>query len=204
MKGAVGMMQLKGIANELRALFFEELEKLIDKFTKITHEEQEMIKQGIDILERLEIQSKYDMSLESLLQLSHFLKQYSVETVEFYLWSNYCIEKSMMIAEAEEYIKEIEICGYTEVDGLLIYEDGTNLDEYIEKLIKDELLTDAYHIKRLMDIDEIIEMWMGGAAVSEMEDELKHLDLNVLLENPIEEGYITADNKIMMYVELEL
>ena len=31
-----------------------------------------------------------------------------------------------------------------------------------------------------------------------MEDELKHLDLNELLENPIEEAYITADNKVMM------
>ena len=197
-------MQLKGIANELRILFFEELEKLIDKFTKITQEEQETIKQGIDILERLEIQSKYNMNLESLLQLSHFLKQYSVEVVEFYLWSNYCIGKSIMIAEAEEYIKEIEVRGYTEVDGLLIYEDGTNLDGYVEKLIKDELLTDAYHIKRLMDIDGIIEMWMEGIPVSEMEDELKHLDLSELLENPIEEGYVTADNKRMMYVELEL
>lgn len=198
------MLEIKGLSNALRTLFFDELGKLIDKFTRITQEEQENLKQAMEILERLEIESKYDASLEELLQLSDFLKQYSIQTVEFYLWCAYSIGKTITIQEADEYIMKIEAYGYVQFDGMLVYEEGAYLDEYVEKLIKDEILTDAYHIKRLMDIDEIIEMWMEGAPVSEMENELKHLDLSEVLENPIEEGYVTADNKRMMYVELEL
>lgn len=198
------MLEIKGLSNALRTLFFDELGKLIDKFTRITQEEQENLKQVMEILERLEIESKYDASLEELLQLSDFLKQSSVQVVEFYLWCTYSIDKTITIQEADEYIMKIEAYGYVQFDGMLVYEEGAYLDEYVEKLIKDEILTDAYHIKRLMDIDEIIEMWMEGAPVSEMENELKHLDLSELLENPIEEGYVTADNKRMMYVELEL
>ena len=198
------MLEIKGLSNGLRTLFFDELGKLIEKFTRITQEEQENIKQVAEILERLEIESKYDASLEELLQLSDLLKQYSVQTVEFYLWCTYSIGKTITIQEADEYIMKIEAYGYAQFDGMLVYEDGAYLDEYVEKLIKDEILTDAYHIKRLMDIDEIIEMWMEGTPVSEMEDEFKHLDLSELLENPIEEGYVAADNKRMMYVELEL
>lgn len=198
------MLVLKGLSDGLRGLFLNELERLIERFTKITQEDQENIQQVTEILERLEIEEKYNTDLEELMQLSSFLKEYSVQTVEFFLWYRYGIGNEITVQEADEYILKIEACGYVEIDGMLIYEDGAYLDEYVEKLIKEEFLTDVYHVKRLIDIDEIIEMWMEGVPISKMEDELKHLDLNELLDNPIEEAYITADNKVMMYVELDL
>lgn len=37
-----------------------------------------------------------------------------------------------------------------------------------------------------------------------MVDELKHHSLEELLENSMEEGYVTVEGKVMMYVELDL
>lgn len=198
------MMELKEIAIGLRTLFLQELGNLIHKYTRITKEEQEAIKGVMDTLERLGIESNYDTSLESLLQLSKLLQQYSVAAVEFYLWCTYCIGKSITVQEAAEYIKDIEKRGYVEVDGTLIYEDGAYLDGYVEELLEKHLLTDAFHIKRLIDVDEIIEYWMEGTKVESMVDELKHCSLEELLENPVEEGYMTSEGKVIMYVELDL
>lgn len=198
------MMELKEIAIGLRTLFLQELGNLIHKYTRITKEEQEAIKEVMDTLERLGIESKYDTSLEGLLQLSKLLQQHSVATVEFYLWYTYCIGKSITAQEVIEYIKDIEKRGYVEVDGTLIYEDGAYLDGYVEEPLENQLLTDAYHIKRLIDVDEIIEYWMEGTKVESMVGELKHCSLEELLENPVEEGYMTSEGKVIMYVELDL
>lgn len=197
-------MEIKAIATGLRELFFEELTNLIQKYTRITQEEQGAIKQALEILERLEVESKYDTDLDSLLQLSKLLQQYSVATVEFYLWCTYCIEKSITVQEADIYIKEIERKGYIEVDGTLIYEDVVCLEDCVEELLENHLLKDVYHVKRLIDIDEIIEYWMEGTKVQSMVDELKHHSLEELLENSIEEGYRTVEGKVMMYVELDI
>lgn len=105
---------------------------------------------------------------------------------------------------ATEYIQIIERRGYVEVDGTLIYEDGAYLDGYVEELLEKHLLADAYHVKRLIDIDEIIEYWMEGTKVQSMVDELKHHSLEELLENSIEEGYRTVEGKMMMHVELDI
>lgn len=204
LKGVIKMMEIKAIAIELRDMFFEELENLIGKYTRITQEEQGRIKQALEVLERLEIESKYNTDLDSLLQLSKLIQQYSVDTVEFYLWCTYGIGKSITIKEVAEYIQAIQRRGYVEVEGTLIYEDGAYLDGYVEELLEDHLLTDAYHVKRLLDIEEIIEYWMEGTKVESMVEELKHCSLEELLENPVEEGYMTAEGKVMMYVELDL
>lgn len=198
------MMEIKAIAIELRNMFVEELENLIGKYTRITQEEQGVIKQALEILERLEIGAKYGTDLDSLLQLSKLLQEYSVPTVEFYLWCIYRIGKSISFEEAVEYIQVIESKGYVEVEGTLVYEDGAYLDGYVEELLENYLLTDHYHVKRLIDIDEIIEYWMEGTRFDSMVDELKHHSLEELLENPIEEGYVTVEGKVMMYVELDL
>lgn len=198
------MMEIKAIAIELRELFLEELGNLIHKYTRLTQQQQEAVKQAVEMLERLEIESKYGIDLERLLQLSKLLQQHSVATVEFYLWCTYCIEKSITIQEADEYIKDIERRGYVEVDGILIYQDGACLDNYIEELIINHLITDAYHLKRLLDIEEIIEHWMEGTKIETIVDELKYYSLEELLENPIEEGYMTFEGKVMMHVELDL
>lgn len=198
------MQEIKAIAIGLRDMFFEELQNLLDKYTRITQEEQGAIKQVLEMLERLEIESKYGTDLDSLLQLSKLLQDYSVATVEFYLWCTYRIGKSISFEEATEYIQIIQRRGYVEVEGTLIYEDGAYLDGYVEELLEDHLLTDAYHVKRLLDIEEIIEYWMEGTKVESMVDELKHCSLEELLENPIEEGYRTVEGKVMMHVELDI
>ena len=198
------MMEIKAIAIELRDMFFEELENLIGKYTRITQEEQGVIKQALEILERLEIEAKYGTDLESLLQLSKLLQEYSVVTVEFYLWCTYRIGKSISFEEAVEYIQAIERRGYVEVEGTLVYEDGVYLDGYVEELLENHLLTDHYHVKRLIDIDEIIEYWMEGTRFDSMVDELKYHSLEELLENPIEEGYRTVEGKVIMHVELDI
>lgn len=198
------MIEIKAIATGLREIFFEELTNLIQKYTRITQEEQGTIKQVLEVLERLEIESRYNTDLESLLQLSKLIQQYSVDTVEFYLWCTYCIEKSITIQEADTYIKEIERKGYVEVDGVLVYEDVVCLEDYVEELLENHLLKDAYHVKRLIDIDEIIEYWLEGTKVESMVDELKHCSLEELLENPVKEAYMTSEGKVMMYVELDL
>lgn len=195
------MLEIKGFSNELRTLFFEELVKLIEKFIRVTPQEQDEIKQVMDILERLKIQGERDADLETLLKISRFLKEYTIETVEFYLWCTSTLGKSMTIQEADEYIMKIEANGYVELNEMLIYEEGAYLEEYIEQILKNELLTDVYHIKRLIDIDEIVEMWLNGDNVNDMVDELKRCDLSELLENPVEQAYITVNNKVMMYVE---
>ena len=197
-------MEIKAIATELREIFLNELTNLIQKYTRITQEEQEEIKQAVEVLERLGIESKYGTDLDSILQLSKLLQQYSVATVEFYLWCTYCIGKSISYEESVEYIQAIERKGYVEIDGTLVYEDGAYLDGYVEELLENHLLTDAYHVKRLIDIDEIIEYWLEGTKVESMVDELKHCSLEELLENPVEEGYMTFEGKVMMYVELDL
>ena len=160
------MLVLKGLSDGLRVLFLNELGRLIERFTKIMQEDQENIQQVMEILERLEIEEKYNTDLEELMQLSSFLKEYSVQTVEFFLWYRYGIGNQITVQEANEYILKIEACGYVEVDDMLIYEDGAYLDEYVKKLIKEDFLTDAYHVKRLIDIDESIEMWMEGVPIS--------------------------------------
>ena len=197
-------MEIKAIASGVRELFFEELTKLIQKYTRITQEEQGAIKQVLEILERLEIKLKYDNDLDNLLHLSKLLQDYSVAILEFYLWCTYHIGKSISFEEATEYIQIIERRGYVEVDGTLIYEDGAYLDGYVEELLEKHLLADAYHVKRLIDIDEIIEYWMEGTKVQSMVDELKHHSLEELLENSIEEGYRTVEGKMMMHVELDI
>lgn len=198
------MLAIQELNDVLKVLFFEELGKLIKRYTTVTQEEQGNINEVMAIVERLEIQAKYSDNLEKLLQLSSLLKDYSVQVVEFYLWCMYKLGKSITIEEADEYIMKIEESGYVEIDGILVYEEGACLDEYIEKLLRNELLTDTYHIKRLIDIDEIIEMWLEGTPISEVEKELKHCDLNELLDDPVQEGYITYNNKLIMYIEIEL
>lgn len=198
------MQEIKAIAIGLRDMFFEELQNLLDKYTRITQEEQGVIKQVLEMLERLEIESKYGTDLDSLLQLSKLLQDYSVATVEFYLWCTYRIGNSISFEEAVEYIQTIERKGYVEVDGTLVYEDGAYLDGYVEELLKNHLLTDPWQEGRLLSKEEIIEYWMEGTRFDRMIDELKHHSLEELLENPIKEAYITLEGKIMMYVELDL
>ncbi len=198
------MQEIKAIAIGLRDMFFEELQNLIGKYTRITQEEQGAIKQALEILEQLEVESKYGTDLDSLLQLSKLLQDYSVATVEFYLWCTYRIGKSISFEEAVEYTQAIERRGYVEVEGTLVYEDGAYLDGYVEELLENHLLTDPWQVGRLLSKEEIIEYWMEGTRFNSMVDELKHHSLEELLENPIEEGYRTVEGKVMMHVELDI
>lgn len=65
-------MTLKMIPDTLKVLFFDEVEALIQKYSNISGEEQLVIKQAIDILERLNLKGDKGDKFENILEVGRF------------------------------------------------------------------------------------------------------------------------------------
>lgn len=198
------MEELKEISVGLMELFWKEVAVIVNQFRRLTSQDEIRIKEVIKIVEELGINSKKYEKLEELLRIGELLKTYTSEVITFYIWYTEILGKEIHLSDAEECIQTIEYKGYIVVDGVLIYEENTDLEPYIEQLLREELLVDAYHVKRIMDIDEIIERWMEGEKIESVVQELKECSIEELLENPVEDAYSTTENKKIKYVELDL
>lgn len=190
--------------NGITDIFIRELQNLIGKYSSLQQCQKLNIDKVVSTLNKLDIEGDLVGDLKSLIKLSEYLEKYPLETFEFYMWCNNAIGKSITIEEADEYVHKIEYSGYVDVEGILIFEDGRDLDSYIESLIENQLLTDVYHIKKLFDIEDIIKMWLDRTPFRNIIAELRECTLEELLDTEVKDAYITNEDKLIRYVEIDV
>lgn len=197
-------MALKMIPDSLKKVFLDEVQALIEKYSNIGEEERIVIKQTIDILERLNIKDDKGDKLEHILEVGRLLANYSVEVVELYLWCSHNMHSSITIADAEEHAIKLEQQGFVRIDDIVMYIENTNLCMFLEDLIENELLTDCYHIQRLFDHETIAEMWLDKTSFQDAAEELQGNSLEELLDTTVREAYLDYDNRRILYAEIDL
>lgn len=194
-------MALRMIPDSLKGVFLDEVQALIEKYSNIAEEEQLVIKQAIDILERLNLKGD---KLEHILEIARLLTNYSVEVVELCLWCSHKMHCSISISDAEEYAIKLEQQGFVRIEDIVMYEENTDLSMFLEDLIENELLTDSYHIQRLFSHEIIAEMWLDKTSFKDAAEELQANSLEELLDTTVREAYLNYDNRRILYAEIDL
>ena len=197
-------MALRMIPDSLKGVFLDEVQALIEKYSNISGEEQLVIKQAIDILERLNIKGDKGDKLDNILEVGRLLANYSAKVVELYLWCSHNMYSSIAIADAEEYAIKLEQQGFVRIEDIVMYEENTDLSMLLQDLIENELLTDSYHIQRLFDHETIAEMWLDKTSFKDAVEELQDNSLEELLDTTVREAYLNYDNRRILYAEIDL
>lgn len=175
-------MTLRMIPDSLKGVFLDEVQALIEKYSNISGEEQVLIKQAMDILERLNLKGDKGDKLENILEVGRLLENYPVEVVELYLWCNHKMHCLISISDAEEYAMRLEQQGFVRIEDIVMHEENTDLYMFLQDLIENELLTDSYHIQRLFDHKTIAEMWLDKTSFRDAAEELQDNSLEELLD----------------------
>lgn len=197
-------MALRMIPDSLKGVFLDEVQALIEKYSNIGEEEQSVIRQTIDILERLNIKGDKGDKLENILETGRLLANYSVEVVELYLWCSHNMHCSISISDVQEYAIKLEQQGFVRIEDIVMYEENTDLSMFLEDLIENELLTDSYHIQRFFDHETIAEMWLDKTSFKDAAEELQDNSLEELLDTTVREAYLNYDNRRILYAEIDL
>lgn len=194
---------LNGILPELREIFLRELEVLINRFNKIGEENTQGIKEAMELVERLELTGTKFQQLETLLEVAALINQYGIDCVELYLWCQETISNVIDIQEVQNYLQQMEDDKYVAIDDTVIYPKGADLTEFVKDKLQ-EIVSESYHLDRLLSKDMLIEMWFQGTTKEELEDELMDLDKEDLLDTIEQVAYTSKQGIQYMYMQVEL
>ena len=158
----------------LNKLFFKEVQDLVEKYNKIDEDTKIKIEKTISCLRDEELKTYLTNNPNKLLEIIEDTKEneLDIEVVIFFTWINSEI-KEIDIHKVKEYIEELKINNYLEVEQYIIYEDEKYLKEYAKEFLEDRL-EQEYYVDKLFEKEIIIEMWINGTTKDDMIEEIIH------------------------------
>ena len=174
---------IKHNSDILNKLFFRELQDLVKKYNKIDEDTKTKIEQIISCLRDEELKTYLTNNPNKLLEIIEETKIKDVdnEVVTFFTWCNSEI-KEIDIHKAKEYLDELKINNYLEIENNIIYRDEKYLNKYAKELLEDSLEQD-YYVDKLFDKEILVEMWINGTTKDEI---IKEMVDNENLEETLE------------------
>ena len=156
----------------INKLFFRELQDLVEKYNKIDENSKNKIEEIISCLIDEELKTYLTNNPNKLLQIIEYGKENEVDKdfVTFFAWYNSEI-KEIEIDKAKEYLDELNINNYVEVEGYIIYRKEKYLKEYARELLEDRL-EQEYYVDKLFSKEQMVEMWIEGITKNEMIQEI--------------------------------
>lgn len=167
----------------LNKLFLIELQTLIERYNKIDEETKHTIEKVIATLEDQELKSYLINNPNKLIEVVEEIKCKDInkDIITFFVWHNLEIG-NINIDKAKEYMNELQISKYVEIDEYIIYNKDNELKEYAREILEDRL-EQEYYVDKLFEKETIIEMWINGITKKEMIDEIvDNNDLEETLE----------------------
>lgn len=148
----------------LQKFFNKELQQLISKYQNISRETTSKLQQLLNSLPKQ--QPLHQLDLDLILQLLE--EEYSVAVLCLWMKEN---GEPISIEAVKEYLREMEMEGYTETGDYILVFKGTDLQNYTkEKLL--ELIEDSYHVDKFFDKDQLVEMWLEETSKEDAVEEL--------------------------------
>ena len=174
---------IKHNSDILNKLFFRELQDLVKKYNKIDEDTKTKIEQIISCLRDEELKTYLTNNPNKLLEIIEETKIKDVdnEVVTFFTWCNSEI-KEIDIHKAKEYLDELKINNYLEIENNIIYRDEKYLNKYAKELLEDRL-EQEYYVDKLFDKEILVEMWINGTTKDEI---IKEMVDNENLEETLE------------------
>lgn len=131
--------------------------------------------------------------------MSSILEKHGEEVTELYIWANNVIKVDLTPEQAQEYVQELSREGYIIAGDYLVYPDRVNTDK-IARHILEEMLESSYHVDRLFDKDQLIDMWIEAQEKGDVIDDLvRSMELEEILDESIDKAYITSTGDTLMY-----
>lgn len=192
------------IMPELHDLFIQELEQLIDKYTRIDEGEIRSVRNIIEIFRRVDVTSKKAQRLENILEKTKLLKDHPIEEIELQVWIQDEMNKKVEIEEVKNYLSNLSQKGAARIENTIIYLNRRSMEVLLKEVL-DEMLQDTYHVERLFDKEQLVEMWLEG---TEKEDAIKDLIDGCmpedLLETVEQEAYTSVNGDTIMYMNIDI
>lgn len=174
---------IKHNSDILNKLFFRELQDLVEKYNKIDEDTKIKIEEIISCLRDEELKTYLTNNPNKLLEIIEETKEKEIdkEVVTFFTWYSSEINE-IDIEMAKEYLNELKINNYLEVEDYIIYRNEKYLKEYAKELLEDRL-EQEYYLDKLFSKEQVIEMWIDGTTKNEMIQEIVDNDnLEEILE----------------------
>lgn len=157
----------------INRLFFREFQTLVNKYNNIDEYNKTKIEEIITNLN--------DEDLESYLinnpdKLTEMIKEKDLDEslIIFFTWLNSNV-KEISIDKAKEYIYELKLNNYLQIEDNIIYRDERYLKEYAKEFLEDRLEYQCY-VNKIFTKDQLIEMWIEGICKQDMITEIIHND----------------------------
>lgn len=167
----------------LNELFLRELQVLIKKYNGIDEDTKTKIETIMVTLKDEELK-EYLMDnpnkLKELIEEKNE-KELDKDIVIFFAWYNLKIGE-VDVKKVKEYIEELKINSYVELEEYIIYRMEEDLKDYAKEILE-ERLEQEYYVDKLFDKETIIEMWINKATKEEMIQEIVD---NVNIEEALE------------------
>lgn len=167
----------------LNKLFLRELQVLIKKYNGIDEDTKTKIEMIMETLKDEELK-EYLMDnpnkLKELIEEKNE-KELDKDIVIFFAWHNLKIGE-VDVKKVKEYIEELKINSYVELEEYIIYRMEEDLKDYAKEILE-ERLEQEYYVDKLFDKETIIEMWINRTIKEEM---IKEIVENVNIEEALE------------------
>lgn len=163
---------IKHNSDILNKLFFRELQDLVEKYNKIDEDTKTKIEEIISCLRDEELKTYLTNNPNKLLEIIEETteKELDKTVVTFFAWYNSEI-KEIDLHKTKEYLEELKINNYLEVEDYIIYRNEKYLKEYAKELLEDRL-EQEYYVNKLFSKEQVIEMWIDGTTKNEMIQEI--------------------------------
>lgn len=122
----------------LNKLFFTELQMLVEKYNKIDEVTKKNIESIVGNLKDEELQLYLMKNPNKLLEILQQADEVDGDVVTFFVWYNLEI-KSISINKAKEYIEELKLNKYIEIEEYIIYKNDSYLKEFARSLLENRL-----------------------------------------------------------------
>lgn len=176
-------MMINKNSDILNELFLRELQVLIKKYNGIDEDTKTKIETIMVTLKDEELK-EYLMDnpnkLKELIEEKNE-KELDKDIVIFFAWHNLKIGE-VDVKKVKEYIEELKINSYVELEEYIIYRMEEDLKDYAKETLE-ERLEQEYYVDKLFDKETIIEMWINKATKEEIIQEIVD---NVNIEEALE------------------
>lgn len=155
----------------LREFFVNDLNKLIEKYNRIPKEVLEKLEELVNNLDNKVIKLILMEDLDVIIDLINELdNEFNSNIIQLYFFIRNNIFE-INILEAKAIYEEIEYMGYSQIGDIIMYSSLKDLSGYVSDKI-DEILTSKYGIDRLFTKENIIDYFLKGTTIEEIEREL--------------------------------
>ena len=166
----------KQFSDILQRFIVKEVNKVIEKYSRVSNDNIEIIEELMKLIEDEELKEELYKDFDNTLKIANELKgeyvEDKAEIISMYLGIKENTELKVSIKEVIKYYDDLKENDYILIDeSHLIYKKGSNLKS-IARIVLEKMMDDEWHIDRLFNKDTIISYWVEGVSKSEAIEEL--------------------------------